>query len=211
VDVDRGFLHTFVGLTLRPGAIALDYVDGRRKRYTPPFRYFLILMAAWFAFPSLIGFDYGEYVARSMSEAREAMARSPPELANAMGRFMAVSEEMYELRRWTILMNLPLYALGGLLLFRRRRRTFAEWFAFSLYISGHSLLLGIVGFILLSFELDVAFQIISFLALPYLIWAFRGFSGDGLGMSILKGCAVFYIGGLLVFCGLFGIGLALPG
>lgn len=211
VDLDRGFLHTFVGLTLRPGTTAREYVDGKRKRHTPPFRYFLILTAAWFAFPSLIGFDYADYVARSMEEARAAIERSPPVFVSALRRFMDASVEMYEFRRWTILANLPLYALGGLLLFRRRRRTFAEWFAFSLYVTGHGLLLGIVGFVLLAFELDTTYQFVSFLVLPYMIWAYRGFSGDGTGMATLKGLAVFFIGGTVLFCGLFGIAFALTG
>ena len=46
LDVDRGSLHTFIGMCTAPGHTMRRWVLDRDERLTRPFRYFLILVAA---------------------------------------------------------------------------------------------------------------------------------------------------------------------
>ena len=41
-DFDRGLLHTFLDLMIRPGQVAKDYVTGKQKPYVNPLTYFFI-------------------------------------------------------------------------------------------------------------------------------------------------------------------------
>ncbi|MGF1462784.1 MAG: DUF3667 domain-containing protein [Maricaulaceae bacterium] len=48
VDLDGRFLRTLRLLILAPGRLSREYVDGRRARYTPPFRLFLVASVVFF-------------------------------------------------------------------------------------------------------------------------------------------------------------------
>jgi hypothetical protein len=41
---DKGIFHLLFGLLTRPGLVALDYIEGKRKKYFNPFTFFLIMM-----------------------------------------------------------------------------------------------------------------------------------------------------------------------
>jgi hypothetical protein len=56
VHVDRSALSLVQMLLLRPGTVALDYVQGRRKRYFGPFSFLVIVVAAASAVIALTGF-----------------------------------------------------------------------------------------------------------------------------------------------------------
>ena len=76
-NLDRGFLGTLWGLTRDPGQVPLDYVEGRRRRYTNPLSYLLMACAV-----SLFMLQFSEDVLReqmaagiaSQEAAREAEA-----------------------------------------------------------------------------------------------------------------------------------------
>jgi hypothetical protein len=44
-DLDRGLLHTFLGLCRRPARVVRDYLRGRTVAYTHPGKYFLLALA----------------------------------------------------------------------------------------------------------------------------------------------------------------------
>ncbi len=46
MDVESPLPATLIGLTLNPGRVCLDYVNGRRKRYMNPFAYLLVAVTA---------------------------------------------------------------------------------------------------------------------------------------------------------------------
>lgn len=41
-DLDRGLFHTFIGLLVRPGQVAKDYVCGKQRPYVHPLTFFFI-------------------------------------------------------------------------------------------------------------------------------------------------------------------------
>lgn len=56
-DLDAPLLRTVRDLILRPGTMIRDYIRGRRKRYSHPIRYFLMITAIYLILKSLTGFD----------------------------------------------------------------------------------------------------------------------------------------------------------
>jgi hypothetical protein len=53
LDVDSRVWRTLWPLAFRPGALTQDYLRGRRARYTPPFRMYLVLSLVFFVLASL--------------------------------------------------------------------------------------------------------------------------------------------------------------
>ncbi len=48
LDVDSRLWRTMIPLLVRPGQLTLDYLQGRRARYMPPFRMYLVLSLVFF-------------------------------------------------------------------------------------------------------------------------------------------------------------------
>ena len=47
-EIDSRLWQTLVPLLIRPGRLTLDYLEGRRARYMPPFRMYLVLSVIFF-------------------------------------------------------------------------------------------------------------------------------------------------------------------
>ena len=47
-EVDSRLWRTIIPLLIRPGRLTLDYLEGRRARYMPPFRMYLVLSVIFF-------------------------------------------------------------------------------------------------------------------------------------------------------------------
>lgn len=44
---DKGIFHLLFGLLIRPGVVAREYIEGKRKKYFNPFTFFLIMMGIY--------------------------------------------------------------------------------------------------------------------------------------------------------------------
>lgn|GEM_PF-5226796 len=55
VDLDSAALRTFTGLFINPGKLIREYLDGRRKPFINPFRYFLVILAINIASSAILG------------------------------------------------------------------------------------------------------------------------------------------------------------
>lgn len=58
LDFDMPLLHTLRGLLICPGTVLRDYLQGRRKPYAGPFRFFLLLATVSVAATLLLGLDH---------------------------------------------------------------------------------------------------------------------------------------------------------
>jgi hypothetical protein len=114
LNLDSTLLRTFVGLTIQPGQLCREYVEGHRKRYMNPFGYFVLAGAA-----NLLG---AATVARIFGEPR------PPDAAEG--------ELASEYVTWFMLGLLVPFALVLRRLFRRADRNLAENYVFALYVLG---------------------------------------------------------------------------
>lgn len=62
LGLESRLLHTLIDLTIRPGVLIRDYVNGSRIPYINPFRLYLFIVAVNFALVSLVGSGMGSEV-----------------------------------------------------------------------------------------------------------------------------------------------------
>jgi hypothetical protein len=162
VNFDTRFLRTIKALTIAPGKLCREYVQGRRVDWFPPLRYFLAMLAAvlvvmlWFDFdPIRVLADAGD---ARVDRVRHAVATSAIENLNLSMALLP-----------------PLYALVLRGLFRRSGWNYAECGVFALYTLGHCLLFSL----LIEPVKLMAFDVAIFLRLgfqwAYTAWAARDF------------------------------------
>lgn len=127
-SLNRGFLHTLVDLTRRPGGVPRDFLDGRTVPYTSPTRYFLICLAV----AQLVAF---------WSEGIQGLAEG---LAGPNSPFVNANDGHQLIRKFFVLMSagaLPGVILATRIFFVGARLNWVEHTVFHLYAAGHSALL----------------------------------------------------------------------
>ncbi len=129
LGLEGGLLRTIVDLTIRPGRMIQDYVSGRRQRYTNPVAYLLLAAGAYVV------------LSKAWQDAMVAGLR-----AENVGWEGDQGEAFVQVQLFTdahpALMTLVLCLfLAPPLRLLFRRSTVAEAAVFSLYVSGHLLLL----------------------------------------------------------------------
>ena len=87
-ELDSRLWRTVVPLVIRPGRLTYDYLQGRRARYMPPFRMYLVLSLLFFL---VAFFDPREtfgifYEPQTQEEADEAQRREAAEIADEVRR-----------------------------------------------------------------------------------------------------------------------------
>lgn len=155
-NVDGKVATTLRVLLLRPGALTREYLAGRRARYLPPFRIYLLCSVAYFLLASLdverpLRPDERQAAAAVDSSARERIARGDtrPVLGGTDGTFErrlkqgndrleASGRKMNAVVRDNIpnamFLVVPGYALLLALLYRSRRRRFPAHLVFALHV-----------------------------------------------------------------------------
>jgi hypothetical protein len=56
-DFDAPLIRTVKGLITNPGKLIREYIAGRRKSYSHPFRYFIFVLAIYLILKSFLDFD----------------------------------------------------------------------------------------------------------------------------------------------------------
>ena len=127
VDIESGFVRTLVGVALRPQATIQGWLDGRRKHFMHPFALLLICATASVLTIQILGDSF-------WNEFRTTMAAfSKIDDAEAKARFASFYESAYMLMPyWMLVFCLPI-AVSLRLMFPRRGKSVAEFWAVSLY------------------------------------------------------------------------------
>jgi len=79
-SLERGWIHTMVDLTVRPGTMVRNYLDGKRVVYIGPFKYALTMVGLYILTTAVIGVP----VSRDATAAGDAIGG----LAREFGRFI---------------------------------------------------------------------------------------------------------------------------
>lgn len=76
-DFDAPLFRTVTGLITRPGALIREYIHGRRKSYSHPIRYYILVLAIYLIVQNLIDFDPIKAVGEIMGAAQQSNPDSP--------------------------------------------------------------------------------------------------------------------------------------
>lgn len=128
VDWDGRLWTTLRGLTLRPGQVCAEYVDGRRQSYVPPLRYCLLAL--------LLNLLIGQFISVEIdADLPASMSAEQQQAFHAL--FLEFRQLAVAHADWVALIGVPLIALLYRLLMWGRQRNLAECMAFALYLCGH--------------------------------------------------------------------------
>ena len=164
---DKGIIHLIRELLVRPGIVAREYVDGKRKKYFNPFSFLVIVVA----------------VATLLISSFNLMTQSSP--SNPIGTFLNKHANI------VIFLNVPFCALFSWLFFKRSGRTYAENLVLSAYTSGErSVFYSIVIVpLMLIFKAQYFVFVSIYLGLwmVYFAWACMQFYGKQSFAGFVKG------------------------
>jgi hypothetical protein len=120
---------------VRPGTVAREYVlEGKRKRYFPPFQYILIIgaLATFIAVNS----HFIQVAATAMGGAQysERQARLIAKITTWQGKYY----------NFIILFQLPFYALGSYIVYRKYKLNYAEHLTLQTLITAQTTIFGMI-------------------------------------------------------------------
>lgn len=167
---DKGFLFLIKSLLLRPGVVAKEFVEGRRKKYMSPFSFLVIVVGV--ASIILIWSDFARFNAGNVK-------------ANAVSDFFDKHINLI------IFFNVPVLAFFNWLFFKQSRKTYAENLVLAAYASGQrsvifTLVIGPLWMIIHQ-QFWLFLGIYIFCWVVYFSWATRQFFGVSFWKGTLLG------------------------
>lgn len=188
---DTGVLYMAKELLIRPGTVAREFVEGKRKRYFSPFAFLLILLSLYVLGVSKTG--YSDAIVNSMTS---LMTRLQPNSA-AVQQDLEGLKEMSKVNDYSkplALALIPLTSLFTFALFRKSKFNYAEHLVFNLFTSVLIyLIFFIVSFLpfLIFPSLVLLFMYVYFLVNAiYAFKAYKGFFQESWFATIWKGIIV---------------------
>ena len=161
--LEKNFLKNLWQVLVKPGLLAKDYTEGKRKRYMPPFSIFLLINFFFFIYNPLT--DFRLPLRDQFYQPYGSLAKK---MVDQKLKKENITLDAYEVEYWDessmlaeslIILNVPITAFFLSIWFYRRRMFFADHFIFALFL---------YSFVLLFFMLYylVALQIF----MPYERW-----------------------------------------
>lgn len=140
--VDSGILFTIRELFTRPGHSIREYIDGKRKPHFPPFTLVVILGSVC----ALVQYFFkkeskeGEGLTTKKGTGDASLERYV-DFEGLVNYFRHIIDWFTEHFAFTVLLVLPVAALGYFLGFRKYRINYPEWLVIMLFLAGQSLVL----------------------------------------------------------------------
>ncbi|HEY0655359.1 MAG TPA: DUF3667 domain-containing protein [Chryseosolibacter sp.] len=195
---DKGFLLLVKQLITRPGFIAKEYVEGKRKRYFNPLSFLVISSALLAYFGTITG-----YMDRLTSSSGRGTRQGHP-------YWTEVFEIASHNGKWLILLLMaPLFAFLSWIFFIRKPFNYGENLVLHSFIFGEAAIVRLVIFIPLSLLFpqyffwfnSVAYEI---LYLAFLTVAYRQFFQQHIAFTIIKAIVIRILFVILFWAVIFG-------
>jgi len=147
--LENNFLKNLWNLVARPGRLPLDFIEGRRKRWMPPFSLFLLINLFYFWYSPLS--DLNLSLSEQMGQPHHG--RLAQHLVNKKIKSESISFDEYAERyaqkssgyaNSLIVLQIPIFAFFLMLLFYKKRYFFIDHFMVSLYYFAFFLLAALV-------------------------------------------------------------------
>ena len=150
------FTTTFKGLMTNPGKVGREYIEGKRKKYYTPIKYFILCSAVYFITVKITGIDPdAEYT----------------------------SEIIRKNANYLVFILVPLFALFSKLFFRKQGYSYAEYLAFSFLLIGHYILLSTLYIPVMYFAPQAGLW--SNITIIYLVWGLISFHSGNLWKRVI--------------------------
>ncbi len=146
--LENNFLKNIWTLFTKPGQLTIDIIEGRRKRWMPPFSLFLLINLFYFWYTPFSDFNQTLYEQTHFSPYKDfTNVMVENKLAAEKITFDAYAE-IYNKKSSVyanslIILHIPIMAAFLLLLFYRNKYFYADHFIFALHLLGFLLLVGL--------------------------------------------------------------------
>ncbi|MCB0723496.1 MAG: DUF3667 domain-containing protein [Ignavibacteriae bacterium] len=154
-SLDSPLPATFKGLLTNPGRVGREYIGGKRKKYYPPIKYFILCSAIYFLLVKITGIDPFE--------------ESTTETIRHYGNYF-------------VFLLVPILALFSKIFFFKQHNNYSEYIAYSFLLVAQYLLVTLLYIPLYSF-FNIILANTFFLI--YLIWGVFSFHGGNPWLKLL--------------------------
>jgi hypothetical protein len=133
---DKGFLFTLKELAIRPGTVAREYIQGKRKKYFNPFSFLIIVVGITLLANSVFKpYEMGEAEYKRTTEQFKGSSKQQ-KVIEIMERRKKMGEFMNKHTNVVLFVSTPFLAFIMWMLFRRRKIYYAEQVAVIAYSNG---------------------------------------------------------------------------
>ncbi|HSY76139.1 MAG TPA: DUF3667 domain-containing protein [Bacteroidia bacterium] len=146
LHVDKGLFYTIKELLTRPGNSIREFIEGKRAKHFRPFSLVLILAGIY-------GIIY-HYFHMNMFENKIVVSGTGKEIDDLRDTVQKVIEWLAEHYEIVALAQLPVYATGTYLAFRKSGYNYVEHLVINAFLTGQRLIVQIVFFPLFYFFRD---------------------------------------------------------
>ncbi|HVG40234.1 MAG TPA: DUF3667 domain-containing protein [Chitinophagaceae bacterium] len=138
---DKGIFYLIKMLAIKPGHVAREYIDGKRKKYFSPLNFFLLMVGIFVfvltTFHPLEGVDL-KMVKQQVNQVPDVVKRT--RMLAKLGRVEEASHFMAKYSNYINMAITPLYAFIFYLFFRRSRYNYTEHLVANLYFAGFAVI-----------------------------------------------------------------------
>ncbi|PZD76694.1 DUF3667 domain-containing protein [Mesonia sp. K7] len=209
LNVNKGLLYTFKGLTIAPGKTIRNYLGIGRYKVMNPLKYLLVLMTI-FLLIAIPG-GYFESIEKLQeigginieNNGKNVTSAEAQEVQKMIMDYMHYYQELFAnyFNFWMIL-TVGFISVFSYLLYKKRGYNFLEHLVVNLFAQAHVVIFMIVSAIFtpfVSFEINsMLIGITTFLGYLYFIWVYKQVFQQGLLKTIIKS-TIAYVFGASIF------------
>lgn len=198
-NVEQGFWYTLRALLTKPGIVAREYLEGKRKPYFHPVRYLLILITAVTVI-TLVSGVYDLQQSEILHLQNDALGLQPDE--KTVANQQKVQEEIKKYLNLVALLTLPFISLVAFWLFRKRAYNYAEHLVMVAFWSAELAVIGLPVQLLFLFfpgAIMYAFPASILVSAGYYGVGYRQLFKIGYGQAFVKGLLANVLGFILMF------------
>lgn len=183
---DKGFLFLIKQLTFRPGYVAKEYLEGKRKKFFNPLTFYVISSAIW----ALAVSKSHYFESMSSGQARGGSGQMPVWM-KWLGYYFSQSMPIIIAhgKIISLVITAPLLAFLTWIFFRKQRNNYAEHLLLHTFLAGQALLAMVIIFIPVFLLLGYAKMnnnVYQGIFMVYLAFAYQQFFKNHAVITILK-------------------------
>ncbi len=133
-NFDKGFLYTSKAITMRPGVVVKEFLDGITIRYAHPFRFVFI----WATISAIIGVASGAFEETGVNM-NQAMGMDQEQLESTR----MTMEFMKQYMSFVIMVMIPIFSLSSYWLFKSKGLNYAEHLIMMSFAQSGSIIIGL--------------------------------------------------------------------
>jgi len=193
INLEGPILSTIKDLTLRPGKMIHDYLNGKRNKYYKPFQFYILATTVYFVFFYLWGYEMLEMF-KDIGASYNTTASSVE-----MNEFQQKFREFYEKNMQKLnFLQIPVYAWLIWLFFKKKSgHSYTETLVTALYIMAQALVFGIISTFFVSIHPSLPLWIGLLFLLLYLPWCLKQLYQENIVPTIVKSIVIIFLGFLI--------------